>query len=78
MIRILVTVLLLLSSGCVVHGRGRRAHLHAPAVVLGAGHVHGHDCGHYLWRGHWRHAHSHSHGPGCGHRLHGGFWILAD
>ena len=65
-------------AGCIVHGHGKRAHIHGPVVVIPVGHVHSHSCGHYYHQGGWYHSHGHVHVGGCGHLFRGGLWIVAD
>lgn len=73
----------LVLAGAMVLGACRRhVVVHETArgdvVVIERGHVHSHHCGHYLWRGGWRHHHGHVHAHDCGHVHRDGIWIVAD
>lgn len=73
----IAALLALALTGCVVHARQAPAHHHAArAVVVPAGHVHSHRCGHYRHGGHWYHLAGHLHRRGCGHVFVGGVWVV--
>jgi hypothetical protein len=65
-------------GGCIVHGHGKRAHVHGPVVVVPVAHVHSHSCGHYYHNGGWHHHAGHVHAGGCGHAFRGGMWVFLD
>lgn len=79
-----MTTLLLLAALSLLTACPRHMMLRPPmvapmAVVIPAGHVHSHSCGHHYHGGRWYYTEGHVHGHGCGHYYddsHG--WIYRD